>query len=971
MKIQYTNKILFILFFTVIGNSVSHAQQKSSVVPLKTQDSAIVVSKPTMINIGFDTQPADKVTSSIGTVNGSDLEKNFNYNLGNTLFGRIAGLTVRQGGSEPGVSNPTLSVRGINTFGSAGSDPLYVIDGFITGPGSSNAFMQLVPEEIESVSVLKDASATAIYGARGANGVILVTTKKGIEAPLKVTFTTRYGFNEAQSLPKFLGSYDYARLYNEALVNDGLAPKFNDASLAAYQDGSDPLYHPNVDWYKEVLRPAAPVSSYNLKFTGGDKFIKYFVTLNAINSQGLLRNFGDLNEESSNSKYARYNFRSNLDIAVSKNLSAEFKIAGSVEQRNNPNAYSTSGTFSLLQRLPSNAFPVYNPDGSFGGNAAYSNPVANLLSTGFAQTNNRTILTSLKVNQKLDMITKGFSASVAVSINNYFESGSRKTKDYEKYSITKGIDGNPIYSSPFGQKTTLAATEETLDQYRNFIIQSFLNYKRTFGKSDINAMAMANMDNVTLFHPEGNVSSAPTALSTDPYKHNNFAGRLTYTYDDRFIAEFSGAYMGTEIFDPANRYGFFPAASVGWIISNEPFMKHINSIDFLKLRASYGLVGNDIIAPQGTNSRYAYSSLYSGTGYVFGTANTSNGGLTENAIANPGITWEKERSFNIGIDFSILKNLAISYDYYNRDRDDILVSSVSSTPAFLGVITPISNAGRSNNSGVDVSIQYKSDIKNKFQFFSTLNGGYFKNKIVYNAEALQLNTNLYTTNTAIGQPFGLNAIGFYTLEDIALRNTDPKLVPGVLTEVIRAGDIKYQDIGGPNGAPDGIIDGNDRMAIGNPDRPFLTLGLHSGFQYKGFDADFVFQAVTGNTVYLGGDTFRAFQNNGQVGPIALNRWTPETAATADHPRLSSKDNLNNYQFSSFWQRDGSFVKLRSAEIGYTLSSKTSKFILMDSVRMFVTGTNLFSIDKIEYGDPESLSGFPVLRTVTLGVKFQF
>jgi hypothetical protein len=260
--------------------------------------------------------------------------------------------------------------------------------------------------------------------------------------------------------------------------------------------------------------------------------------------------------------------------------------------------------------------------------------------------------------------------------------------------------------------------------------------------------------------------------------------------------------------------------------------------------------------------------------------------------------------------------------------------------------------------------------KKEFRFFIEINGGYVKNKIIFNSEALQLNTQLYRTNAAIGQPFGLNAIGFYTPADIISRQTDPKSVPGLLTEIIRAGDIKYQDIGGPNGTPDGIIDGNDAMAIGNPGLPSLTVGLHSGFHYKGFDADFVFQGVSGNTVYLGGNTFHAFQNNGQVGPIAMNRWTPETAATADYPRLSSKDNLNNYQFSNFWQRDGSFIKLRSAEIGYTLPSNTAKAIRMNSIRVFATGTNIFSIDKIEYGDPESLTGYPVSRTLTMGINFQ-
>jgi len=969
MKLQYTTKFLLLILLNVLGNNVSQAQVKKKAASAD-QDSVHVAARPKIINIGYDLQPVTKVTGAISTVYGKDLEKNFTLNLGNTLYGRLPGLTVMQGGSEPGAAAPSLFVRGVNTFGNAKNTPLYVIDGFISsGSGNSNAFMQLLPEEIETISILKDASATAIYGARAANGVILVTTKLGKKGPMKISFTTKQGYNQAQSLPKFLGAYDYSVLYNEARVNDGLAPKYTAEDLDAYKNGSDPLFHPNVNWYDQVLQPVAPVSSYNLSFRGGDDFIKYFVVLNALNSNGLFKEFGDLNNESSNSKYEKYNFRTNLDLNLSKNFSAEFKIAGSIEQSKNPNNYTTGGTFSLLQQLPANAFPVYNPDGSYGGTSIYSNPVGNLLSTGFYKNNSRTILTSLKFTEKLDMLTQGLSVSGAISISNYFESGSRKSKSYPRYSISKGFLGETIYSPSIGQLTSLAGTEETLDQYRNTTYQAFLNYNRVFGKSDISAMAMFNTDNITLYGPATDLSS-PTAFSTDPYKHNSGAGRITYMYDNRFIAEFSGAYMGTEVFAPGKRYGFFPAGSVGYIMSNESFLKDSKTINFLKLRASYGLVGNDIIASQGSSARYAYTQTFGSTGYPFGTGNVSAGGFNENTIANQNVTWEKEESLNVGMDFTLFKNLDVSYDYFNRDRYDILVSSSTSIPAFSGIPSPNLNQGKSKSEGFDVAARYNFNSKKAFRFFAEINAGYVKNKIIFNAEALQLNTQLYSTGQAIGQPFGLNAIGFYTLEDIIQRQADIKSVPGVLTEVIKAGDIKYQDVGGPEGKPDGIIDSNDRMAIGNVGQPYLTMGLHTGFHYKGFDADFVFQGVTGNTVYLGGNTFQAFQGNGQVGPVALNRWTPETAETADYPRLSSKDNLNNYQFSNFWQRDGSFIKLRSAEIGFTLPNEVSDSVRIESIRLFLTGTNIFSLDKIEYGDPESLTGYPVMRTVTFGINLQ-
>ncbi|WP_338869048.1 TonB-dependent receptor [Spirosoma sp. SC4-14] len=968
MKRYYTIHFFLVLLSALLLSKNAQAQKGTS--QLSALDSVTVLPMSASKNIGYGTQAAQRITSAISTVYGADLEKNFSLNLGNTLYGRLAGLSVAQGGSEPGVSTPSLFVRGVNTFGAAGNAPLYVIDGYISnGVGPANSFMQLVPEEIETITVLKDASATAIYGARGANGVVLVTTKAGKEGPLRISFTTKQGFNQAQYVPKFLNAYNYATLYNEALANDGLPSRYTNADLDAYKNGSDPVFHPDVNWYNQVLRPTAPVSSYNLTFGGGDKFVRYFVTLNAINSQGLFKKFGEMNDESSNSKYAKYNFRTNLDVNLTDRLSAEFKIAGAFEQTNNPNNYTTGSTFSLLAQLPPNAFPVYNPNGSYGGNALYANPVANLLSTGFYQNNARTVLSSLKLTEQLDMLVKGLSASVAVSINNYFKSGSYKSKQYPRFSVSSGPNGDAVYSPAVGQLTSLVGTEETLDQYRNLIVQGFLNYKRTFGKSDVSGLLMVNTDNVTVFGPASDPST-PTANSTDPYKHNSGAGRFTYAYDNKYMAEFSAGYMGSDLFAPGKRYGFFPAASVGWVVSSEKFLNKNKAVDYLKLRGSYGLVGNDNIVSQGLSSRYAYTATFGGGGYFFGTGNTAVGGLAENVIANPNVTWEKEKSLNIGVDATLFKNFDLSVDVFNRDRYDIVVASASTTPLFSGIVTPSLNQGKANNKGFDVSLRYNGTQKKDFQFFVESNLSYFKNKVVFNAEAIQLNTGLYSTGLAIGQPIGLKAIGFYSEEDIARRQVDPKSVPGVLSEIIRAGDIKYQDIGGPDGKPDGIIDANDRIPIGNPGLPNLSLGLHTGFRYKGFDADLVFQAVTGNTVYLGGNYFQAFQSNGQVAAIALNRWTPQTAATADYPRLSSKDNLNNYQFSSFWQRDGRFLKLRSAEIGYSLPAGLSDKLRLKTVRFFVNGTNLFSLDRIPYGDPESLTGYPVTRTVTLGLKVQ-
>jgi TonB-linked SusC/RagA family outer membrane protein len=784
---------------------------------------------------------------------------------------------------------------------------------------------------------------------------------------MKVTFTTKQGFNQAQYIPKFLGSYNYATLYNEALANDSLPAKYSATDLYAYQNNTDPLYHPNVNWYNQVLRPSSYASNYDLTFSGGDQTVKYFVVLNAINSQGLYKKFGDMNDSSTNANYGRYNFRSNVDIALSKRLSVQFKLGGSIEQINNPSDYNTAAEFNLLASLPPNSFPVYNKNGTFAGNSTYANPVGNLIGTGYYQSNARTIMSSLKLTEQLDMITPGLSISGDISINNYFKSGSVKSRTYARYTpyLTPGGTDSTILVSGTAL-TSLSASEVTLDQYHNYIIQGYLNYHRTFGKSDITAMAMYNMDNI-VFNGPTSAPSTPTANSTDPYKHNASAGRLTYVYNDKYIGEFSIGYMGSTEFAAGKRYGTFPAGSVGWIVSNENFLKQSKAVNFLKLRASYGLVGNDnTINPPGLSGRYPFTQAFSTNGYFLGTVNV--GGYAQAAPANLNYTWEKERSTNIGLDATIFKHFDVSFDYFNRDRRDELVASNSTVPQFLGVVTPNLNQGKTNDKGFEASLRYNNNAKKGVLFFVEANVSYFKNKILFNAEALQLNKQLLATGTQIGQPFGYHAIGFYSQADIASRAANSKSVPGVLTEILRPGDIKYQDIGGPTGTPDGIIDANDATPIGHPSLPSWTVGLHTGLKYKGFDLDLMFQGVTGNTVTLSGNYFYAFQNNGQIAPIALGRWTPATAATATYPRLSSKNNLNNYVFSSFWQRDGSFVKLRSAEIGYTLPARMTQKIKINTTRFFLNGTNLFSLDRIKYGDPESLTGYPVTRILTLGAK---
>lgn len=895
--------------------------------------------------IAYSRQPAWKVTGALSTVSGGDLQKNFTTNLANTLFGRLPGLTVTQSGGEPGNDSPTLIGRGINTFGTAGRNVLVLVDGF------ESSYEQLVPDEIESITLLKDASATAIYGLRGANGVLLVTTKRGSDGRLVVQVSTQQGFQSASRLPQFLGAYDYARLYNEGLKNDGKAPLYTDADLAAYQTGSDPFFHPNVNWYDEVLKKTAPISNYNLNFRGGGNTVRYFVLLNAIQSNGLYKNVGNMDEESVNARYSRINFRSNVDINLTKRLTASLTLGGSVEDKSNPAGTTTGTIFNSLATLPPNAFPVYNANGSFGGTSALTNPLANLLKTGSYASNGRTLQTTLKMTEQLDQIVPGLSVSAAVSFNTFFRSYSNKIRQYERSSATRTPTGDTLYTR-FGQNTSLIGNEDNSDQSRNTVFQGFLNYDRTFGKHGISALFMHNSDSYT------NVNNTTTAVQSLPFRHAGIGGRLTYTNADTYIGELSFGYMGSENFPKDKRYGFFPAASVGWIISNEKFLKASATLTYLKLRGSFGLTGNDQIG----GNRFMFDQLYPYTAsYNLGTTNGQVFGLAEGAAGNPDLSWEKQKTGNIGVELTLANRLDVGVDVFQNRRYDILVAPNRTVPQYTGLVLPLLNQGKVDNKGFEATIRYRSKPVGKFQYVVDVSSWYAQNKIVNNSEAIRLYDYQYTTGRPIGQPFGLEAIGLFRDQaDIAAS-------PRQIFTTVQPGDIKYKDQNS-----DGLINQNDTRPIGNTGTPTLTVSLHSRLQYRGFDLDFLFQGVSGRTAYLGGNYFQAFQNNGQAGTIALGRWTPETAETATYPRLSASNNQNNYQFSSYWQRDGSFIKLRSLELGYTLPTLLVEKIRLTNARVFINGTNLFSIDHLEgYVDPEVGGGYPALRTVSGGVRLQF
>ena len=890
--------------------------------------------------VAYGIQPKWMTTGAVSSVKGNEL-KSFVPNIANMLNGQIPGLVVQQWGCEPGADSPAMNARGVNTYGS-GTGLFIVIDGF---QSTEAYFQQLTPQEIESITLLKDASATAIYGSKGANGVLLITTKRGTSDKIKINFSIQSGFQQPLRLPEFLGAYDYATLYNEALVNDGKSPFYTPMDLEAYKTGNDPIFHPDVDWYGTILRKAAPITNYNFTASGSNEYFRYFVLLNVLDDRSLYRKAGNVSDFSKNGTYTRYNFRTNIDVKLSKRLQGAITLGGTIEDKTNPGtSENTSGMFDLMSSIAPNAFPVYVSTGMYGGNSMYSNPLGDLMQTGYTSYNGRSLQAIFQLKGDLGFITPGLSVNGAVGFNTYFKSYSKKSRQYARYSVDRDNADEIIYTT-YGQNTSLAGDESSSSQWRDYSLQASLNYNRTFnGLHNIDAIYLGSYNDYVV---------TGTDLS---YKNIAMGGRVTYSYDKRYIGEFSFGYNGTENFPKGHRFGFFPAGSLGWILSNEAFLKGNPILNYLKLRASYGIVGNDNIG----GIRYMFDQYYDGYGYHLGNSNNVQDGLVQGKLANPDVTWEKEKKFNVGFEATLVNKIDVSFDYFIQKRSNILSQPYRTVPDYLGISRPDINIGKVDNKGLETSIRYNGIGKKDLTYFVETSLWYAKNKVVYNAEAIQENEYLYGTGRMVGQPFVLEAIGFFKDEDDILKS------PTQTFTDVRPGDIKYKDQN-----KDGKIDSNDYYPIGYTSMPQITLGLHGGITFKGFDMDIFFQGAANRTVYCGGKYYHAFQNDAKVSSIALGRWTPETAETATYPRLSSENNLNNYQASSFWQKNGNFLKLRSLEIGYTLPFQLSRKINLEKVRIFANGTNLFSLDHMDgFTDPETMSGYPALRTISFGLSIQ-
>lgn len=918
--------------------------------------------------IGYGQKKKVTMTGAVVSISTSELLKSPAPNVGNILAGNLSGVSSVQYSGQPGADNPEIFVRGIGSLTTANSSPLILVDGV------ERSFFNLDPNEIESVSVLKDASATAVFGVRGANGVILVTTRRGNEGAAKVSFTTSYGTQEPTRMVKFADANEWVTYYEEALKNDGRAPVFTPEAREAFRTGSNPLVYPNVDWMDMLFKQSAPQSQTNINISGGTKRVRYFTSLGSLSQDGLFKNYDS--RYNGNYYFKRYNYRTNLDIDFTTSTTMKINLGGRLEVRNQPQVDDQSQLFRYLYW----ATPIVGAgivDGKWITNNSLYVPIngndglSSYYGKGFVNSTRNDLNIDVELKQKLDFVTKGLSFRVKGAYNSIYNHSKNRSSSIENFKPSYKKDITWITNIPASEMNDIVLIKngdegvltygESFSKARNWYSEASFDYTRSFGNHNVTGLLLYNQSR----------SYYPTSYNEIPTGYVGLVGRVTYDYKNRYMLDMNMGYNGSENFpnDPKLRFGLFPSISAGWIVSEEPFMKNQTIFDFLKLRASYGVVGNDR-ANDSYRFLYLPNSYNKGaTGYNFGVGVTTKlAGIEEGKIGNPLITWETSYKQNYGVDLTFLKNkLSANVDVFFEHRVGILASR-NRDPGFLAMNLPVLNLGKVDNKGTELTLKWRDKIQ-KFDYFINLNVSYTKNTIVYMDEVLSPYDYQWKTGKQVGQNFGKKFIGFYF--DGMTDNGKPLAKhPGTLYP----GDAVYRDLN-----DDGVIDASDDAAIGYPNYPTLNGGITLGFNYKGFSFSMLWVGAT-MTSRLLEETFRvplgATGNRSLMQSQYDNRWTPETAATATLPRPSFAAVANNYDFNSdLWMKDASYLRLKTIEVSKTFNIPYLKKMGISQLRVFGNAYNVLTFDYLKIADPETQTSsrptYPTMRIINAGLNVNF
>jgi TonB-linked SusC/RagA family outer membrane protein len=914
--------------------------------------------------------PVQRSIASHSTVSGELLTKTPVSNITNTLYGRLNGLMVMQNNGQLGYDQASLMMRGTGTYDN--STIVCFVDGFQVD--ISFYFQYLASGEIESVSLLKDPVTLATFGMKGANGVLWVTTKRATAGTFRVDANIVSGVQQATKLQKPYDSYNYARLFNQAVSNDNYAlngnryiwsPSYSEAELEAYKNGQGT----NVDWYNEALRNTGNYTNANVNVQGDiNELSRYNLFVDYLGETGLF-NVPKSSDVATNSDLRRFNIRSNVDLKFFKIFEAKVDLGGRIESYRHPmssNNYDNAAAFwRELSTYPGNIYPVRDAaTGNWSGNTLYpNNPVAQLNSTGLFTSHDRTLQGNFMLKENLDFVTKGLYLSQSVSFNTWSRVIQNKVMTYARF-----FEGNQATSD----RTTPIDFQDNQPYGQLTWRQSNLvaGYDRTFNDHAVTAAIN--------YYASDMIPDANEDASRLSYRFQNLGGRVNYAYKNRYIAELGWGYSGSDSYAPGNRWKFYPAVSLGWIASDEDFLKNNNVISFLKLRAAAGKSGND----QTFQGRYLYQQYYRYVaGSVTGNSNLNyNNGISLGRIATPDITAEQSMKYEAGFDLTLLGKLTVNAAWFLDKRSGIITRN-NLVPGYLGYtgadMLPFQNIGKVTNTGVEFGLNY-ADKAGDFHYSVDVMGTYAKNKINYQAEIPNKNDFSNTTGLPIGTPIGLIADGLYQLEDF---NTDGTLKAGLPVPAfgpVQPGDIKYKDLDN-----NGFIDNTDITKIGNPEYPNFYYSFNLAFSYRGFDLSALFQGASGLSVNLLGASYNQvvpFVGNTNIYPLAGNAWAYypdqgiDTRNTADFPRLTTVSNSNNYTNSTFWMKNADFLRLRNIQLGYSLPDNILKELHLTRLRVFVTAVNpvTWSSFTKEYGfDPEATAGYPPIKSYSAGVSLTF
>ena len=909
-----------------------------------------------VVVIGYGSQKKESVTGSLTSVSPDRIKSMASVSISNTIGGIMPGIITRQTTGEPGSDFASVYIRGLGTWGN--SAPLILVDGVERDMNNISA------SDIESYTVLKDASATAVYGVKGANGAIIITTKRGKMGPPKVTFRTEFANLHGLRFPQYISGYEFASLMNEAVRHasgPNAALPWTEEQLRIFKDGSSPYLYPSVNWIDEILKKNAFQTINNLGVSGGNEIIRYYVNIGYTNQEGLFKRDPQY-EYNTNSNAQRVNYRSNVDINITKNLILALGINGIIEDKRSPGTPSNT-IFEQIRQTTPIQMPKQNPDGTPGSSTTvvYTNPWALSTQSGYATETTSTIQTNFNLKWDLsDLITEGLSINANYSFDYIHQGNATRYINYEKKRyLGKDEFGQDMYN--IIQQAYPMVLTVTDNVTRSSYYDIGIHYNRTFGEHTVSGMLLGNRREKTISYP------GITSMANLPYRRQGLVGRFTYDYGGKYLAEFNFGFNGSENFPKGDQYGFFPAVSVGWVASKEKFWQSVMPGVYFKIRASYGLVGNDEVG----GDRFLFLSMINtnASGTLFGESQTLIPGYSEYKTGAD-VTWEKSAKFNGGFELRFFRDrLTVQTDFFIEDRYDILLER-SVVPVTSGITTPIyANLGRVDNRGIDAQIDFKNTTRGGLFYSVYANYTYAYNKIIENDKPEPKFAYQDERGRRIGQPFVLVSMGFFESQEEI--DHSPKQT---FSSVVRVGDIRYVDVN-----KDGVIDDYDRVPVGYARTPEMMFGFGGTLAYKGFDLSLHFTGAAHATTFLNGADMWPFSLEFPQYNVSReyydHRWVEGADnSNARYPAVINGNNTNNYQLSTQYMRDASYLKLKNAEIGYTIPEKISKKAKMSKLRIFINGSNLFSIDKLKIVDPEfdyGTGNYPIQRVLNIGLDIEF